>query len=152
MPDHFHFLLEEITDRGIAKFMQRFCGSMTMHFNAKYKESGSIFQGAYKARTVDTNEDLQYVLPYIVVKNVLELYPGGLKKAIREFDHAWNWAKTYPFSSFQTTVLDKDSPIIDKKHLKKLDIPNNHFKKQAYSMLLGYIERRGTRDLLLEKR
>jgi putative transposase len=113
MPNHFHLLLEEIKEGGIAKFMQRLCGSMSMTFNAKYTERGSLFQGSYKSRTVDSDRYIRYLAYYIQVKNVLELYPGGLSQAIRHFDDAWSWALQYPFSSFSSYAAKQSSPLID---------------------------------------
>src|SRR3989344_1803889 len=93
--------------------MQRLCGSMSMAFNTKYSEKGSLFQGSYKSRTVDTDEYFSYLAFYIQVKNVLELYPGGLTGAMRNFDDAWQWASQYPFSSFSSYVTDAISLITD---------------------------------------
>ena len=52
LTNHFHLLLEEITEGGTAKFMQRVGTTMTKHFNEKYREKGSMFQGSYKSRTI----------------------------------------------------------------------------------------------------
>ena len=134
MPNHFHLLLEEITEGGIAKFMQRLCGSMSMAFNAKYAERGSLFQGSYKSRTVDSDRYVRYLAYYIQVKNVLELYPGGLSQAIRYFDDSWAWALQYPFSSFSSYATENDSPIINKERF--FEILDAHLsKKEAREML-----------------
>src|SRR3989338_8668550 len=69
LSNHFHLLLEEIREGGTAKFMQRLCGSMSMCFNLKYKEKGSIFQGAYHARAVTEDAHIQYLMFYILIKN-----------------------------------------------------------------------------------
>lgn len=150
MPNHFHLLLCEIREGGVSKFMQRLSGSMTTHFNSKYEETGSIFQGSYKSRTVDSDEYLRYVLAYIAVKNVLELYPGGLSRAIKEFNKAWEWANSYSFSSFQATALGKPSPIIDHAKLKELGLPGKDFKHMAYDMLVGHSEKGDVQDFLGE--
>ena len=63
MPNHFHLLLKETQDGGIAKFMQKLCGSMSMNFNAKYEERGSIFQGAYRGRNVGEDRYLTDLHP-----------------------------------------------------------------------------------------
>ena len=135
MPNHFHLLLEEIREGGIAKFMQRLCGSMSAAFNAKYSESRSIFQGPYKSRTVDDDAYLRYLAFYIQVKNVFELYPGGLEKAIHYFDEAWGWALQYPFSSFSNYVTDAHSSIIDTTFLTELFPEKKSFKAEAREML-----------------
>ena len=144
MPNHFHLLLQEIEEGGISKFMQRFCGSMTLAFNEKYKEKGSLFQGAYKSRTVDTDEYLQYVHAYVVVKNTFENYPGGLKKAIKEFDKAWIWAgKEYPFSSFLTSAKGAPSPIINARAFQDLGLARPDFKRLAKGALAIHIDTHG---------
>lgn len=125
LPNHFHLLLEEIRDNGISKFMQRLCGSMSMAANAKYSEKGSLFQGSYKSRTMDTDNHLSYLPFYIQVKNVLELYPGGLTAALHNFDDAWSWASQYPYSSFISYATSTSSLIVDKERYLELfsDIP-----------------------------
>jgi putative transposase len=141
MPNHFHLLLQEMREGGIAKFMQRLGASMSMAFNEKYDEQGSLFQGSYKAKLVDTDEYLRYVLAYVAVKNVLELYPGGLAKAMREYDRAWKWAiHTYPFSSLPALTGVDPSPILDVTHLDTLGLPGRNFKNDARDMLIGHVQ------------
>ncbi|MDO8623885.1 MAG: transposase [bacterium] len=140
MPNHFHLLLEEIRKGGIAKFMQRLCGSMSAAFNAKYSETGSMFQGAYKSKTVADDTYLRYLTFYIQVKNVLELFPGGLKQATRDFDQAWEWALSYPFSSLPAYAGGVASPIVESKRLLELYPERMDFKKEAREMLITHLE------------
>lgn len=133
MPNHFHLLLQEIQESGIAKFMQRICGSMTLYYNAKYGERGTIFQGGYKGVRVERDTHLRYVIPYIAVKNVLELYPGGLPAAMQNFGRAWSWASQYPFSSFRVHALGVQSPLIDNP-MALWENPAE-FKKEAREIL-----------------
>lgn len=64
-PNHFHFLLRQLEDDGISKFMHRFGTGYTKHFNKKYERSGALFQGAFKAVHIDTNEYLLHLSAYI---------------------------------------------------------------------------------------
>lgn len=139
MPNHLHLLLRENREGGISKFTQRLFGSMSNAHNKKYEEKGSIFQGAFRGKTVDTDEYLRYVLAYIVVKNVFELYPGGLASAMNDFDKAWKWAGTYPFSSFRTAVHGDLSPIIDHSAFAQLGLSGATFKQNALDMLVGHM-------------
>lgn len=151
MPNHFHLLLEEIKEGGTAKFMQRLCGSMSMAFNAKYTEKGSLFQGSYKSKTVDSDSYVQYLAYYIQVKNVLELYPDGLSQAIQHFDDAWSWALQYPFSSFSSYATEDTSLIIDRERF--FEILDAHLsKKDAREMLLLHMQHNDEKysDLALE--
>jgi len=144
MPNHFHLILHERSDGGIAKFMQRVGGSMSARFNAKYQEKGSLFQGSYKARVVDVDADLRWLASYVMVKNTLELYPGGLTKALQNFDNAWRWGSAYPFSSMALYAAQKYSPIIATRDnvLREIFKDLKKFKKDSHDMLKAYAAKR----------
>ena len=73
-----------------------------------------------------------------MVKNVFELYPGGLKKASLEFNKAWEWAiKSYPFSSLADYVLKQKSPIFEKDILGELFDSPAYFRTSSCDMLEG---------------
>ena len=115
MPNHFHLLLKEIRKDGVSLFMEKVGKAMTHHSNKKNREKGSLFQGPFRSRTVDSDAYLRYVAAYIMVKNVFELYPqGGLKKASENFNAAWKWAIQYPYSSLTDYSEKRACPIIDK--------------------------------------
>ena len=126
--------------------MQRVCGSMSAHFNAKYHERGSLFQGAYRSRTISEDTHLRYLAFYIQVKNVLELYPGGLKRAFEQFDDAWEWATRYEFSSLPAFIARANSPITESELLWSLYQDAESFKKEAYELLAGHIEHHADED------
>ena len=138
MPNHFHLLLKETEKGGISKFMQKLGNSMSTYANLKHKEKGSLFQGSYKGRTVKSDAYLRYLASYIMVKNVFELYPGGLQKAALEFGNAWQWAiKAYPFSSLADYALGRASPIVEKDILGELFDSPAHFRSCSRDMLEG---------------
>ncbi len=64
-PNHYHLLLKQVGDRGISKFMQRLGTAHSNYFNEKYKRSGALFQGKFKAIHVDSNEYLLHLSAYI---------------------------------------------------------------------------------------
>lgn len=64
-PNHYHFILQPIVERGIEKFMQRLGIGYTMYFNEKYTRSGALFQGRYKAKHINANEYLLHLSAYI---------------------------------------------------------------------------------------
>ena len=101
LPNHFHLVLKALDNGSVAKFMQRLCGSMATHYNAKYDERGSLFQGAYRSRTAEMQggDYLRTLAIYVMVKNVFEMYKGGLRRALENFDNAYEWAIRYPYSS-----------------------------------------------------
>ncbi|MDO8492230.1 MAG: transposase [bacterium] len=93
MPNHFHLLVLEKNEGGIAKYMQRILNAYTKYFNTKYKKSGHLFQGPYKAVHVESNSQLLHLSAYIH-RNPREL--AGWK----------NKEENYQWSSYQDYTKD----------------------------------------------
>lgn len=68
-PNHYHLLLEQVTEKGIEKFMQRLGTGYTKYFNNRYQRTGALFQGTFKAVHIETNEYLLHVSAYINLNN-----------------------------------------------------------------------------------
>jgi putative transposase len=68
-PNHYHFLLKQISEKGIEKFMHRLGTGYSKYFNIKNKRTGPLFQGRFKAKHVDTNEYLLHLSAYINLNN-----------------------------------------------------------------------------------
>jgi len=85
MPNHFHLIVKEIDDSGIATYMQRALNSYTKYYNTKYKKSGHLFQGPYKAVHIEDDRQLLYLSTYIH-RNPRELpnWKG------REVEYVWS--------------------------------------------------------------
>ena len=64
-PNHYHFVLKQIADKGISKFMHKLEMGYAKYFNAKYDRSGSLFQGEFKDAHIDTNEYLLWLSGYV---------------------------------------------------------------------------------------
>ena len=136
MPNHFHLLLQETHDNGVSRFMQRLCGSMPRHFNEKYQEKGSIFQGSYRSRTIETDRYLRWAISYILVKNVFELYPSGFDRAVKEFEKAWKWGiNSYPYSSLTCYARGDESPITSADVLEGFFRSQKDFKECSRDMV-----------------
>ncbi|MBI4991459.1 transposase [Candidatus Gottesmanbacteria bacterium] len=70
MPNHFHFLVYQKTADAIDKFMNSLITRYVMYFNRKYKRVGPLFQGIYKAVSVETNEQLIHLSRYIHLQSL----------------------------------------------------------------------------------
>ncbi len=64
-PNHFHFLLKQLVDGGISKFMQKFQGGYTSYFNEKNKRSGSLFQGTFKSKLIKNDNYFRKTFGYV---------------------------------------------------------------------------------------
>ncbi len=91
MPNHFHLLLYEKEEGGIARYMQRILNAYTKYFNTKYQRSGHLFQGPYQAVHVADNRQLLHLSAYI-------------HRNPREFKEWRGREKKYPWSSYQDYI------------------------------------------------
>lgn len=64
-PNHFHFILKQLEDGGISKFMQKLQGGYTSYFNVKNSRSGSLFQGTFKAQYIGDENYFNKTLGYV---------------------------------------------------------------------------------------
>src|SRR3989344_8034748 len=64
-PNHFHLILKQLVDGGIAKFMQKILGGYTYYFNQKHQRSGSLFQGTYKYKSIKDDNYFRKIFGYV---------------------------------------------------------------------------------------
>jgi Transposase IS200 like. len=65
LPNHYHLIVRQVNDNGISEFMKRMSAGYTGYFNEKYERSGSLFQGKFKRVHITSQEQLQYLIPYV---------------------------------------------------------------------------------------
>src|SRR3989344_1469204 len=65
MPNHFHILVKEKSEKGISKFMQKISTAYSMYFNQKYKRTGGLFEGKFKSQHLNIDRYLKYIFSYI---------------------------------------------------------------------------------------
>jgi putative transposase len=100
MPNHFHIIVRQKIDNGVALFMKKLLTAYSMYFNTKYAHSGVLFQGRFKSRHISDNEYFRYLFAYVHL-NPFDIFEAAWKERgftnsqqAREFLHA------YPYSSF----------------------------------------------------
>lgn len=98
MPNHFHLLVQQLTDGGISEFMRKMADSYTRYFNTKHKRVGSLFQGVFKAKLIETEEYLLHLSKYIHRNS----FP--LDEWERRF---------YPYSSYRYYLSGEQHPFCD---------------------------------------
>jgi len=114
MSNHFHLLLRPLTEKGIPLFMQKVSTGYSMYFNKKNDRSGTLIQGKFKSRWIDTDVYFRRALNYIHA-NAAELYEPGWKQGnIKNKKVLKKKLLAYPFSSLSLYVEDKPHPIVNK--------------------------------------
>jgi len=88
MPNHFHLLIQEKSEVGVSRYLQRVETAYAKYFNTKYEKRGHLLQGVFRAVPVKTDPQLLYLSAYI------HRNPRGLPQ--------WkNKELEYPWSSYQ---------------------------------------------------
>jgi len=100
MPNHFHFLIKEVVDGGITKFMGKLSTAYSMYFNKKYNRTGALFEGRFKAKHIDSDNYLKYLLSYIHLNPVKLIEPEWKESGISDKVAAKNYLKKYHYSSY----------------------------------------------------
>ena len=130
-PNHYHFILKQISDRGIAKFMHRLGTGYTKYFNEKNVRGGSLFQGKFKASHIASNEYLLHASAYVNLNFKIH----HLKK---ESLHHSSWSE-----------YEKNSPGICSKEIILEQFKSiEKYKKFAEDSVAITLKRRG--DIVLE--
>jgi putative transposase len=65
MPNHFHLLVKQRQEQGIATYIANYVNAYTRYFNTKYKRTGALFQGIFKAAYIESEEQLVHLTRYI---------------------------------------------------------------------------------------
>ncbi len=65
MPTHYHFVLKQNIDGGIVKFISKISNSYAKYFNAKHKRNGPLWQGRFKNKLIEQDEELLHLTRYV---------------------------------------------------------------------------------------
>lgn len=116
MPSHLHLLATPSDAMGLGRMMQWVGRHYVPYFNAKYKRSGTLWQGRYKATVIESQ---QY---FLLCSRYIELNPvrGGLVGS----------AADYPWSSFAHHAGIKPDPLIT-DHSIFWALGNTPFEREA---------------------
>lgn len=115
--NHYHFILEQVADKGIEKFMQRFGTGYTNYFNIKEKRSGALFQGRFKSVHIDSNEYLLHLSAYVNLNDRVHQLGSSTPKLVKSQS---SWGE-YAGKS-KTNFCNKDIVLQQFKNLKDYQI------------------------------
>lgn len=104
MPNHVHFLIRQDGEEAIQQFIHRLHTSYTMFFNKKYERVGSVFQGRFKARMIDSEEYLLHVSRYIHQNPIDILSFQGQALSLK--DYPWSTYRYYIRPSLPSPICD----------------------------------------------
>jgi putative transposase len=115
MQNHYHLILRERTENGIARFMQKVGTMYTMYFNAKNDRVGGLFVRPFRSKHIDTDDYLKRVIQYVHL-NPAELFEPGWKDGeIQDLKALRSSLQSYRYSSLpeHLGMHRPESSIID---------------------------------------
>lgn len=138
MPNHYHFLLKQLRDKGIATFVSNFQNSFAKIFNLRNNRTGALFQNAFKAKRITNDEQFSHVSRYIHLNPVTSY--------IIEFDKL----ASFEWTSFPIYANSEQMPFLNSDFLLKMFGNREKYTKFVadqvdYQRDLAYIK-----DLVME--
>jgi len=135
-PNHFHFILKQLVDGGIAKFMQKLQGGYTYYFNVRNTRTGSLFQGTFKSHLISNDNYFRKMLGYVNNNNEVHDIPKSKTSLVFSSDHE------YRNSEFKIVSKAEGEKIID------IFKGSKNFTKHCREIVLIVREERGKPSLL----
>lgn len=129
MDNHFHLLLREKDEGGIAKFMSKLSTAYSMYFNKKNIRTGTLFEGVFKAQHADTDEYLKYLFAYIHLNPVKFIDPQWKEEGIKDMESARRLLSDYSYSSYQDYLINDRN---EKSILSKEAFPGYFADKKEF--------------------
>lgn len=134
-PNHYHFILKQVADKGIERFMHKLGTSHTKFYNKKQKRSGSLFQGVFKSAYIDSDEYLLYLSAYINKNN---------------FIHGYNKNDSWPYSSLAVYLGKRRDRLVNTDVVLKQFTGKNQYKEFLKKNALCMREKKELKRYLLE--
>lgn len=134
-PNHYHFLLKQLDDSGISEFLKRLGIGYTKYFNQKYKRSGVLFQGKFKAIEVNHYSHFLRLIVYVNCNSEI---------------HKICEAKDCPWSSYLDYIGQRRGALCNKEIIFKEFINTYKFKDFCNQVLPDIIEEKELKKYLLE--
>lgn len=84
MPTHFHLLLKQHTDQGIAQFISVIENSYSRYFNLVHNRKGPLWESRFQSVHITTDEQLLHLTRYIHLNPV----SAGIVNKPEEWEHS----------------------------------------------------------------
>lgn len=106
MPNHFHFVIKQLKEKGITNFISNIQESYAKYFNLKSGRTGALFQSMFKVARIETQEQFIHVVRYVHLNPLTSFL-------IKEFSEL----ETYPWCSFAEYMGSTSEGIVDKEEI-----------------------------------
>jgi REP element-mobilizing transposase RayT len=135
-PNHFHFILKQISDNGISKFMHKLQGGYSYYFNVKNTRSGSLFQGKFKSQVIVSENYFNKLIGYVNKNYLIHSIPENKNDLVFSGD--------FEYENNKFNIISKK----EGKNILKIFGGVNKFKKHCDEIVSIVREERGKKSLL----
>jgi len=123
MPNHYHFLLYQKSEKPISDFMQLLLNSNSKAINSKYHRSGTLFEGPFKSIHIEKEEYLIHLCRYIH-RNPIDCF----KPLVQNIS---NWA----YSNYPDWISERNGTLVNREFVESYFAEPVDYKK----FVLDYI-------------
>ena len=119
MQNHFHILMSEIEENGISTFMQKLGTSYSMYINKKYDRTGSLMCRPFRAKHVNNDSYMRWVISYIHLNPIQAILPNWEEQGIYKPATAQKYMRDYKYCSYTDYYHQErdEGVILNKKSL-----------------------------------
>jgi putative transposase len=121
MPNHYHFLVRQGGEEPAGNLPQFVFNSYTKAYNKKYDTSGTLFEGRFRAKVVQTKSHLFHLCRYIhgnPVKDGLVTDPAD-----------------WPYSNYLEWIGERDGNLVDRDFIANQFDNAEEYKKFLFDYL-----------------
>jgi len=121
MPNHYHFLVRQDGIEPAGNLPQYVFNSYTKAYNKKYQHSGTIFEGRFHAKAIQTSSHLLHLCRYIhgnPVKDGLVVNPAD-----------------WQYSNYLEWIGERDGSLVDKNFIKSQFASSEEYRKFLFAYL-----------------
>lgn len=137
MPNHFHILITEKQKGGVSKFMQKISTAYVMYYNKKYNRTGSLFEGKFKAKHLNTDNYLKYTFSYIHLNPIKFIDKNWKESGLKNKKETFGYLAKYTYSSYLDYLGENrwQNNIIGKNDFPKYFPDNRSFTREILTWL-----------------
>ncbi|PIP67384.1 MAG: transposase [Parcubacteria group bacterium CG11_big_fil_rev_8_21_14_0_20_41_14] len=109
MPNHFHFILKQLSENRISDMMRYLMNGYTNIFNSRYNRSGTILQGPFRSESIDSENYFIHLSRYIHLNPLV----AGIVDSLED----WQWSSCLDYVGLRDgTLCDKKEIMSDFKY------------------------------------
>lgn len=135
-PNHFHFIMRQVSDNGISRFMHKLQGAYSNYFNIKNTRSGSLFQGKFKSQLITSDNYFNKLIGYVNKNYLIHNIPQNKSQLVFSGD--------YEYENNKFNLISKKEAVIILESFGGI----NKFKKHCDEIVSIIRQERGEKSLL----